>query len=52
MLLKLAECDKAQKSVEASIESMERQAQEQLHHLREAESQLTISRTKIPDLTK
>ena len=36
--LKLVECDKARKSVEASIESIERQAQEQLLQLRDAES--------------
>ena len=36
--LKLVECDKARKNVEASIESTERQAQEQLLQLRDAES--------------
>ena len=51
-LLKLAECDKARKSDEASIESLERQAWEQLVQLREAESQLSITRTTITELKK
>lgn len=36
-LLKLLECDKARKSVKASIKNSEKQAREQLHHLKEAE---------------
>ena len=51
-LLKLAECDKARKSVEASIESLERQAQEQFVQLREVESQLSITRTTTIELKK
>ena len=51
-LLKLIECDKAWKSVEASIESFKRQVREQLCHLREAEGQLTLARAKIVELTK
>lgn len=50
--LKLIECDKAQKSAEASIESFERQVWEQLCHLREAKGQLTLARVKIVELTK
>nr|POE58223.1 hypothetical protein CFP56_40807 [Quercus suber] len=42
----------ARKSTEASVESIERQAQEQLQHLREAESQLAIARTTISKLKK
>lgn len=48
----MAECDKARKSAEALIESTKRQAREQLLQLREAESQLTISRTTISKLKK
>lgn len=51
-LVKLTKCDKARKSAEASIESKERQAREQLLHLREAESQLAIARTNISELKK
>lgn len=51
-LLKLSECDKAKKSVEASIESSERQAREQLLHLWEVESQLIITRVTIFELKK
>lgn len=50
--LKLVECDKARKNVEASIESTERQAQEQLLQLRDAESQLAIAQTTIFELKK
>ena len=48
----MAECDKARKSVEALIESTERQAREQLLQLKEAESQLSISQTTISKLKK
>ena len=48
----MAECDKARKSAEALIESTERQAREQLLQLKEAESQLFISRTTISKLKK
>ena len=48
----MAECDKARKSAKALIESTERQAREQLLQLREAESQLAISRTTISKLKK
>lgn len=51
-LLKLSECDKAWKSVEASIEGFERQAWEHLHHLRKVESQLAIAWAKILELAK
>lgn len=51
-LLKLLECNKARKSAKASIESSERQAQEQLLHTREAESQLTLVQTTISKLKK
>jgi len=51
-LFKLTECDKARKSAEASIESSERQAREQLHHVKEAEDQLALARVKIRELTK
>ena len=51
-LLKLAKCDKARKNAEASIESSERQAQKQLIHLREVESQLAIARMTISELKK
>ena len=51
-LSKLSECDKAKKNVEALIESTERQTQEQIHHLREAESQLAITRAKFFKLNK
>ena len=50
--LKLSECDKAQKSVEPSIKSFERQAREQLHHLREEKNQLTLAQARITKLTK
>nr|POF16799.1 hypothetical protein CFP56_66198 [Quercus suber] len=50
--LKLLECDKARKSAEASIESTERRAQEQLQHSREAESQLAIAQMTIFELKK
>lgn len=43
-LAKLAKCDKAQKSVEASIESSERQAQEQICHLKEAEGSILLKK--------
>ena len=49
---KLAECYKARKSAEATIKSMERQAQEQLLHLRVAESQLAIAWSTIFELKK
>lgn len=52
ILFKLAECDKAKKSVKTSIESSERQAREQLVHLREAESQLALTRMTIFELKK
>jgi len=48
----LAECDKARKSAEASIESSERQAREQLRHLKEAEGKLVIARENIGELAK
>ena len=48
----MAECDKARKSAEALIESTERPAREQLLQLKEAESQLSISRTTISKLKK
>ena len=48
----MAECDKARKSAEALIESTERQARKQLLQLKEAESQLSISRTTISKLKK
>ena len=48
----MAECDKARKSAKALIESTERQAREQLLQLKEAESQLSISRTTISKLKK
>lgn len=51
-LLKLTECDKAQKSIEASIESSERQAREQLRHLKEADNQLALAQVNIRELTK
>ena len=51
-LLKLAECDKARKSAEASIESMKRQAREQLLQLREVKSQLAITQMTISELKK
>ena len=51
-LLKLAECDKAKKSAEASIESTKRQAREQLLQLKEAESQLAIAWSTIFELKK
>lgn len=48
----LSECDKARKSAEALIESSGTQAREQLLHLREVESQLTIAQTTIFELKK
>lgn len=51
-LSKLNECDKAKKSVEASIESFERQAREQLYHFWEAESQLATTWAIIFELKK
>lgn len=51
-LHKLAKYDKARKSTKSFIESFEKQAQEQLVHLREVESQLAIARTTISKLKK
>ena len=51
-LLKLSKCDKARKSVEVSIESSERQAQEQLRHLREVKGQLALARARVVELPK
>nr|POF09847.1 hypothetical protein CFP56_73237 [Quercus suber] len=42
----------AQKGIEAFIKSSERQAQKQLHHMKEAEDQLDLARVKIWELTK
>nr|POE62070.1 hypothetical protein CFP56_29313 [Quercus suber] len=51
-LQKLAKCDKARKSIKASIESIERQAREQLVQLKEDEKQLALAQTTIIEMRK